>query len=189
MPPRVPGTVRAQTSRSPRKTSPPRPARELRVPTAPRGRTSCLRLGRFVSTVTFGRGRAPRLTLTMRRTNCNGRREGPTTRAPRVVSLQPSATEVLALIGGAHLLVGRSHECDFPADVTKDVPVVTSTGITFESSAQVDEQVRAPHAIARTEWPDAYYSAAVCRAGARLNLQHAGARGDGERAGGTTLQD
>ena len=62
---------------------------------------------------------------------------------PRVVSLQPSATEVLALIGGAHLLVGRSHECDFPADVVKDVPVVTSSGITFESSAQVDEQVLA----------------------------------------------
>ena len=60
----------------------------------------------------------------------------------RVVSLQPSATEILALIGGAHLLVGRSHECDFPADVTKDVPVVTSSSLSFESSGQVDTEVR-----------------------------------------------
>jgi ABC-type hemin transport system substrate-binding protein len=59
----------------------------------------------------------------------------------RIVSLQPSATEILALIGGAHLLVGRSHECDFPADATKDVPVVTSSSLTFESSGQVDTEV------------------------------------------------
>lgn len=62
-------------------------------------------------------------------------------RSLRVVSLQPSATEVLALIGGGHLLVGRSHECDFPADITKNVPVVTWSSLTFETSGQVDTEV------------------------------------------------
>ena len=60
----------------------------------------------------------------------------------RVVSLLPSATEVLALIGGGHLLVGRSHECDFPAELVKDVPMVTSSNLTFETSGQVDTEVR-----------------------------------------------
>ena len=55
---------------------------------------------------------------------------------------QPSATEILALIGGAHLLVGRSHECDFPPDATRDVPVVTSSSLSFETSGQVDTEVR-----------------------------------------------
>ena len=32
----------------------------------------------------------------------------------RVVSVLPSATEMLCLIGGEHLLVGRSHEDNFP---------------------------------------------------------------------------
>jgi iron complex transport system substrate-binding protein len=44
----------------------------------------------------------------------------------RVVSLLPSATELLCAIGGRGLLVGRSHECDYPADVA-GVPVVTAS--------------------------------------------------------------
>jgi ABC-type Fe3+-hydroxamate transport system substrate-binding protein len=46
----------------------------------------------------------------------------------RVVSLLPSATETLCLIGGASLLVGRSHECDFPHEVV-DRPALTSQRI------------------------------------------------------------
>lgn len=42
----------------------------------------------------------------------------------RVVSLLPSATEMLCLIGGGRLLVGRSHECDFPPTVNA-LPVLT----------------------------------------------------------------
>jgi ABC-type Fe3+-hydroxamate transport system substrate-binding protein len=61
---------------------------------------------------------------------------------PRVVSLLPSATEILCAIGGERLLVGRSHECDFPASVTR-LPVLTAARTRFESSAQVDRDVRA----------------------------------------------
>jgi iron complex transport system substrate-binding protein len=35
----------------------------------------------------------------------------------RIVSLLPSATEIVAALGLGHCLVGRSHECDFPRDV------------------------------------------------------------------------
>jgi hypothetical protein len=59
-----------------------------------------------------------------------------TTGIPRIVSLLPSATELVVAAGGAHMLVGRSHECDFPADV-KRLPALTSANNAFESSAQV----------------------------------------------------
>lgn len=45
-------------------------------------------------------------------------------RAPRIVSLLPSATEVVAALGLASSLVGRSHACDFPPEVAQ-VPEVT----------------------------------------------------------------
>jgi len=58
----------------------------------------------------------------------------------RVVSLLPSATELLCELGGKGLLVGRSHECDFPP--LPDVPVLTSQKTNFTSARDVDEQVR-----------------------------------------------
>jgi len=42
----------------------------------------------------------------------------------RVVSLLPSATEIMASIGGEHLLVGRSHACDFP-ESARSLPALT----------------------------------------------------------------
>ncbi|MBL0927397.1 MAG: ABC transporter substrate-binding protein [Phycisphaerales bacterium] len=62
----------------------------------------------------------------------------------RVVSLLPSATEMLAHIGGAHLLVGRSHECDTPPSVA-GLPVLTAQNTHWQPgrSAEVDRAVSA----------------------------------------------
>lgn len=51
----------------------------------------------------------------------------------RVVSLLPSATELLCAAGGERLLVGRSHECDFPASIA-DRPVLTSARTDYEAT-------------------------------------------------------
>jgi len=58
---------------------------------------------------------------------------------PRVVSLLPSATEMLCAIGGRDLLIGRSHECDHPSGLNH-VPVLT---------AQRTKPAAAPDAIDR----------------------------------------
>ena len=42
----------------------------------------------------------------------------------RIVSLLPSATEMVAALGFGQCLVGRSHECDHPPDVS-GLPVLT----------------------------------------------------------------
>jgi len=62
----------------------------------------------------------------------------------RIVSLLPSATEIVADLGLLDCLVGRSHECNWPAKV-RSVPVVSASRI--ESAAldgrQIDDAVRA----------------------------------------------
>ena len=61
----------------------------------------------------------------------------------RVVSLLPSATEIVCLLGGEPNLVGISHECDFPASV-KDRPILTASKVDFSpSSLKIDRDVRA----------------------------------------------
>ena len=54
----------------------------------------------------------------------------------RVVSLLPSATEIAVALGLEPNIVGRSHECDFPAFV-RDLPICTSTKL--EKGLQSDE--------------------------------------------------
>ncbi len=59
----------------------------------------------------------------------------------RVVSLLPAATEIVASIGGAGLLVGVSHECDFPPQVSA-LPRVTSTRLDRRlASGEIDAQM------------------------------------------------
>lgn len=63
----------------------------------------------------------------------------------RIASLLPSATEALCLVGGQGLLVGKSHECDFPPGLDH-LPVLTAARTTYAggagSSADIDRQVR-----------------------------------------------
>jgi len=62
--------------------------------------------------------------------------------APRIVSLIPSATEIVAALGFADRMVGRSHECDFPAGV-EALPPLTQPKLKVEgSSAEVDARVK-----------------------------------------------
>jgi iron complex transport system substrate-binding protein len=60
----------------------------------------------------------------------------------RVASVLPSATEILCSIGGAHLLVGRSHEDNFPLSITH-LPMLTDQLISREwtSAAAVNAEV------------------------------------------------
>ncbi|MFN3162256.1 MAG: cobalamin-binding protein [Pseudohongiellaceae bacterium] len=60
----------------------------------------------------------------------------------RIVSLLPSATEILALVGLADQLVGVSHECDYPSAVRK-LPHVTRSAIGGGlPSKEIDRLVR-----------------------------------------------
>ena len=60
----------------------------------------------------------------------------------RVVSLLPAATEIVAALGDQSLLVGISHECDYPPSVLH-LPRVTTTAIDIRASgAVIDAEVR-----------------------------------------------
>jgi iron complex transport system substrate-binding protein len=61
----------------------------------------------------------------------------------RIVSLVPAATELVVALDAADLLVGISHECDYPESV-QTLPRVTWTAIQPDAdSAAIDAQVRA----------------------------------------------
>ena len=60
----------------------------------------------------------------------------------RIVSLLPSATEIVCRLGLADQLVGISHECDYPASI-RDLPRVTRTRLADRvSSREIDQHVR-----------------------------------------------
>lgn len=60
----------------------------------------------------------------------------------RIVSLLPSATEIVCALGLSGKLVGRSHECDYPPGVER-LPALTAPRFDPEgSSAEVDRRVK-----------------------------------------------
>ena len=62
-------------------------------------------------------------------------------REKRIVSLLPSATEIVCALGAGSQLVGRSHECDEPEEVL-ELPVVTKPRLQSDgSSREVHDEV------------------------------------------------
>ncbi len=61
---------------------------------------------------------------------------------PRIVSFLPAGTEIVHALGAGDQLVGRSHECDFPASV-QQLPVVSRPTIHLDeaSAAGIDRAV------------------------------------------------
>src|SRR5580692_9857283 len=60
----------------------------------------------------------------------------------RVVSLLASATETVCELGAGDALVGRSHECDYPAWVRRLPSLSRPSFDTGGSSADIDRRVR-----------------------------------------------
>ena len=59
----------------------------------------------------------------------------------KIVTLIPSATEIVAFLGEKDFIIGRSHECDYPKDLNK-IPKLTSPKIDVDgTSAQIHEQI------------------------------------------------
>src|SRR5688500_11622307 len=64
------------------------------------------------------------------------------TDSPRIISLLPSATEIVAALGFDDHLVGRSHECDYPPGVEK-LPACSSTKVPAQgTSFEIDDRVK-----------------------------------------------
>jgi iron complex transport system substrate-binding protein len=65
---------------------------------------------------------------------------------PRIVSLLPSATEIICALGLEPALVGRSHECDYPPSVHRlpvcTEPKIAAGGTTHSIHAGISDVVR-----------------------------------------------
>jgi iron complex transport system substrate-binding protein len=61
----------------------------------------------------------------------------------RIVSLLPSATEILYGIAAGDELVGVTHECDYPPQARHLPKLTTAAGPEFDTPAEIDRHVRA----------------------------------------------
>lgn len=64
------------------------------------------------------------------------------TESLRIVSLLPSATEILAALGVTSFIVGRSHECDYPPEIADRAICTAARLSTTKPSAQIDADVQ-----------------------------------------------
>lgn len=62
--------------------------------------------------------------------------------APRIVSLLPSATEIICALGLADLLVAVTHECDYPSVVLAKPQITRSRLAPDMTSGEIDDAVR-----------------------------------------------
>ncbi|HLJ74289.1 MAG TPA: cobalamin-binding protein, partial [Thermoanaerobaculia bacterium] len=60
----------------------------------------------------------------------------------RIVSLLPSATEIVCALGAGDALVGRSHACDFPHGVER-LPILTRPKVRGEGTREIHDSVSA----------------------------------------------
>ncbi len=93
----------------------------------------------------------------------------------RICSFLPSATEIVAALGLEESLVGRSHECDFPASVRRKPPVIRPLiDVAGKSPGELDRAVRetmhaqgtlyvAEEALLRELRPDLVLTQDLCR--------------------------
>jgi iron complex transport system substrate-binding protein len=58
----------------------------------------------------------------------------------KIVSLSPAGTEIVCALGLRESLVGRSHTCDYPADVL-ELPAMTRNALTATGDAAIDAEV------------------------------------------------
>ena len=59
----------------------------------------------------------------------------------KIVTLIPSATEIVTFLGKKNLIVGRSHECDYPKDLNK-IKKLTSPKINIEgTSGEIHQEI------------------------------------------------
>ena len=61
---------------------------------------------------------------------------------PRIVSFLPAGTEMVHALGAGSELVGRSHECDYPASVTS-LPIVSRPALDLDGASpeEIDQAV------------------------------------------------
>ena len=61
----------------------------------------------------------------------------------KIVSLVPSASEILCDLGLNKQLVGVSHECNYPPSLSNLIPVTSSNINSYETQREIDNSVRA----------------------------------------------